>query len=107
MNAISTTLTCAIYYEADGAIIVHSIEEALEAAKDFDDEDIYVIGGESIYKQMLPLCTVAHITKIDYAYQADAFFPDLDKEEGWKVTESSDERTYFDLIYEFLKYERK
>ena len=106
-NRTNIVITKDMDYEADGAIIVHSIEEALEAAKDFADEDIYVIGGESIYKQMLPLCTVAHITKIDYAYQADAFFPDLDKEEGWKVTESSDERTYFDLIYEFLKYERK
>ena len=44
--------------------------------------------------------------KIDYEYKADAHFPDLDKE-GWKITESSDERTYFDLIYEFVKYERK
>ncbi len=33
-------------------------------------------------------------------------FPDLDKEEGWKITETSDERTYFDIIYEFVKYER-
>ena len=92
--------------EVNDAIVVHSIEEALEAVKDYNDDDIYVIGGESIYRQMLPLCKVAHITKIDYAYQADAHFPNLD-EEGWVITETSDERTYFDLIYEFVKYERK
>lgn len=93
-------------YKVDGAIVVHSIEEAVEAAKDFADEDVYVIGGASIYKQMLPLCNVAHITKIDYAYDADSYFPNLE-DEGFVITESSDERTYFDLIYEFVKYERK
>ena len=56
---------------------------------------------------MLPYCNVAHITKIDYAYQADAYFPNLDKESDWKITETSDERTYFDLIYGFVKYEKK
>lgn len=105
-NRTNIVITKDMNYKAEGAIVVHSIEEALEAAKDFADEDIYVIGGESIYRQMLPLCNVAHITKIDYEYKADAHFPDLDKE-GWKITESSDERTYFDLIYEFVKYERK
>ena len=93
-------------YKVEGAIVVHSIEDAIEAAKDFADEDIYVIGGESIYRQMLPYCNVAHITKIDYAYQADAYFPNLDKDSEWRITDTSDERTYFDLLYEFVKYEK-
>lgn len=104
-NRTNIVITKDMNYTVEGAIVVHSIDEAIEAAKDFADEDIYVIGGESIYRQMLPLCDVAHITKIDYEYQADAYFPSLDNDE-WKVTESSDERTYFDLIYEFLKYEK-
>ena len=91
----------------NGAIVVHSIEEAVEAAKDFADEDVYVIGGASIYKQMLPLCNVAHITKIDYAYDADAYFPNLDEKPEWKVTADSEEQTYFDLEYYFRTYVRK
>lgn len=106
-NRTNIVITKDVNYKVDGAIVVHSVEEAVLAAKDFKDEDIYVIGGESIYRQMLPLCNVAHITKIDYVYQADAYFPNLDKEEGWVITETSDERTYFDLIYEFVKYEKK
>lgn len=51
-------------------------------------------------------CDVAHITKIDYAYDADAYFPNLDEKEEWQITEDSDEQTYFDLEYYFLKYER-
>ena len=106
-NRTNIVITKDTNYKVEGAIVVHSVEAAIEAAKDFADEDIYVIGGESIYRQMLQYCNVAHITKIDYAYQADAYFPNLDKEEGWAITEISDERTYFDLIYEFVKYEKK
>lgn len=105
-NRLNVVITSDMNYNVPGAVVVHSIDEAVEAVKDYADDDVYVIGGESIYRQMLPLCRTAHITKVDYAYQADAHFPDLDKEEGWKITETSDERTYFDIIYEFIKYER-
>ncbi len=106
-NRLNIVITSDISYKVEGAVVVHSVEEAVEAAKDYADEDIYVIGGESIYRQMLPLCNVAHITRIDYEYQADAHFPNLDENEQWHITDSSDERTYFDLLYEFVKYERK
>ena len=106
-NRTNIVITSNENYAVEGAIVVHSVEDAVKAASDFADEDIYVIGGESIYRQMLPLCNVAHITKIDYEYKADAYFPNLDKDEEWHITETSDERTYFDLIYEFVKYERK
>ena len=105
-NRLNVVITSDMNYSVPGAVVVHSIDEAVEAVKDYADDDVYVIGGESIYRQMLPLCSTAHITKVDYAYQADAHFPDLDKEDGWKITETSDERTYFDIIYEFVKYER-
>ena len=105
-NRLNVVITSDMNYSVPGAVVVHSIDEAVEAVRDYADDDVYVIGGESIYRQMLHLCSTAHITKVDYAYQADAHFPDLDKEEGWKITETSDERTYFDIIYEFVKYER-
>ena len=106
-NRLNIVITGDSNYKAEGAVVVHSIDEAIEAASDYASEDIYVIGGESIYRQMLPLCDTAHITKIDYSYRADAYFPNLDKDEEWKITDTSDERTYFDLLYEFIKYERK
>ena len=106
-NRTNIVITSDMNYQVNDAIVVHSIEEALEAVKDYNDDDIYVIGGESIYRQMLPLCKVAHITKIDYAYQADAYFPNLDAMPEWELTADSDEQTYFDLEYYFLKYQRK
>ena len=47
------------------------------------------------------------MTKIDHAYEADAHFPNLDEMPEWAVTGESDEQTYFDIAYEFLRYERK
>ena len=106
-NRVNIVITRDKNYKVKDAVVVHSIEEALEEAKKYSQEDVYVIGGDSIYKQMLPYCTKAHVTKIDFAYEADTFFPNLDEDEQWEVTERSEEQTYFDLEYEFRTYERK
>ena len=106
-NRTNIVITNDKSYNVKGAIICHSIEEALEEIKKYASEDVYVIGGETIYRQLLPYCDVAHITKIDYEYDADTRFPNLDEMPEWSILERSDERTYFDLEYEFLKYIRK
>ena len=106
-NRTNIVITGDHTYKAKDAIIVHSIEEALEELKKYDTNDIYVIGGESIYRQLLPYCDTAHVTKIDHAYEADAWFPNLDEDPDWEITADSDEQYYFDLTYHFLKYERK
>jgi len=46
------------------------------------------------------------VTKIDHEFEADTYFPDLDADPNWEITADSDEQTYFDLPYQFLKYER-
>ncbi len=94
-------------YQVKGADVVHSKEELLEKLKEYPSEDVYIIGGESVYRMMLPYCDVAHVTKIDHAYEADAYFPNLDEADEWEITADSDEQTYFDLAYQFVKYERK
>ena len=94
-------------YQVKGAVVVHSIEEALKEVEKYPAQDVYCIGGDSIYRQMLPYCDVAHVTKIDFAYEADAHFPNLDEDSDWEVTAESEEQTYFDLEYTFMKYERK
>lgn len=106
-NRTNIILTTDRKYQVKDAIIVHSIQELLEELKKYNDEDIYIIGGESVYRQMLPYCNVAHITKIDHSYEADTYFPNLDQDEEWHITADSDEQTYFDIAYQFVKYERK
>ena len=90
-----------------GATVLSSVEALLKELKKYPDKDIYVAGGESVYEQLLPYCNVVHVTKINRAYAANKYFPNLDKDPEWKITAESDEQTYFDIAYEFLKYERK
>lgn len=92
-------------FTAKGGIVVHSEEELFEKLKEFKDRQIFVIGGGTIYEMLLPYCKYAHVTKIDYNYEADTYFPNLDKMDNWRVIGDSDEHTYFDLEFYFYKYE--
>lgn len=94
-------------YKAKGAILVHSEEELLEELKKYEADDIFVIGGGSVYEMMLPYCKTVYVTKIDFAYQADTYFPNLDEMPEWEMTEESEEQTCFDIEFAFTKYERK
>lgn len=93
-------------YRVKDAVVVNTIDDLLEELKQYDEKDVYVIGGESIYRQMLPYCKVAHVTRIHHEYEADTYFPNLDEMDEWIITGVSDEETYFDLEYEFVRYER-
>ena len=86
---------------------MHTIDELLERLKEYDEEELFVIGGESVYRQLLPYCDTAYVTKIDHAYEADTYFPNLDEMAEWEMTEVSDEQTSFDLEYVYSKYEKK
>ena len=105
-NRTNIVLTRDKSYQVKDAVVLHSLEELREELKKYPSEDIYVIGGETIYRQLLDDCDVAHITKIEFAYDADAYFPNLDELPEWKITADSEEQTYFDLEYFFYKYER-
>ncbi len=105
-NRTNIVLTHDKNYQVKDAIVLHSLEELHVELQKYPSEDIYVIGGETIYRQLLDECDVAHITKIEYAYDADAYFPNLDELPEWKITADSEEQTYFDLEYYFYKYER-
>lgn len=92
-------------YKVKDAVLVHSVEEALQECKKYEGE-VYVIGGESIYRAMLPYCDRAYVTKIDHAYDADTYFPNLDEDPEWRMTKISEEQTCFDLEFYFTVYER-
>ncbi|MBO5155235.1 MAG: dihydrofolate reductase [Eubacterium sp.] len=106
-NRTNIVLTHDRSYQVKDAIVVYSMDELHEELKKYPSEDIYIIGGESIYRQLVDECDVAHITKVDFAYDADAHFPNLDEKPEWRITQDSEEQTYFDLIYHFYKYEKQ
>ena len=105
-NRTNIVLTANRSYQVKDAIVVHTQEELLEELKNYDSEEIYIIGGESIYRMMIPFCDTAYITKIGHSYEADTYFPNLDEMEDWQMTEESEEQTCFDLEYAFTKYEK-
>ena len=90
-----------------GATVVHDISELMEVLKQYDSNRVYVVGGETIYEQLLPYCDTVHVTKVDRAYEADAHFPNLDQIPEWEITAAGEEQSYFDTTYRFIKYTRK
>lgn len=106
-NRTNIVLSSNPAYQVKDAIIVHSKAELEKELKKYKSEDIYVIGGGSVYRMLLGECDTAYVTKIDYAYEADTYFPNLDEDPEWELTADSEEQTYFDLEYYFLKYEKR
>lgn len=94
-------------YRVKGASVCHSLEEVMELLKEYAEEDIYIIGGQSIYEQFLPHCREAHVTYIDFEYAADTYFPNLEQNPDWELVDESDEQTYFDLCYTYQHYKNK
>jgi len=92
-----------------GATVLNSIDSCMEYLKEknINDEDVFVIGGESIYRDFLPYCNIAHVTYIDYEYEADRYFLNLDADNEWIMVLETEEETYFDIPYTFRLYKRK
>lgn len=108
-DRVNIVITKKSGYRVKGAVVVHSIEEAVKTAEKEAEKcegAIFVIGGASIYRAMLPLCDTAFVTKISHAYDADTYFPNLDADGEWRMTKISEEQTCFDLEYHFTVYER-
>lgn len=95
-------------YSVEGAEVVHSVDEALAAVADEDPDRVWVIGGERIYREMLPLCSRAYVTRNGCVRPADAFFPDLDASDEWELERSEGAGETDDGIpYEFLVYRHR
>lgn len=90
----------------EGAEVFGSIEEFLEYAKDIKDE-IFVIGGGEIYRQMLPYCDKAYITRVYESFGGDTFFTDIDALPEWKAVEASDIIETNGYNIRFINYVRK
>lgn len=94
-------------YRVKDAAVVHSRQELLDLVSDLDTNDVYIIGGESVYREFLDLCDTAIVTFIDKEYQADTYFPNLDKDPEWELSDESEEQVYFDITYTYRTYTRK
>ena len=91
-------------FNGENVTTCSSMDELFNELEKYNSDDVFVIGGESIYIRLLPYCTDAYVTKIRNTYDADKYFIDLDKDETWKVVSSSEPHTYKNIQYEFVKY---
>lgn len=101
----------------DNLIMSTTMEAAPEGASVFRDlpsllahapEDSFVIGGETVYRQLLPYCDTAYVTVLHAAFEADAFFPDLDTDPAWCVADSEGPfETEEGLAFTFRTYRRE
>lgn len=82
-NRTSIVLNPSPDYKVEGAEVAHSIEEALEMVKGTDTNDVIVIGGASVYRQMLPYCDECIVTRIERSFDKDVWFPNLDEDADW------------------------
>lgn len=94
-------------YAVKNAVVAHNREELLELIKNEAKDDVYLIGGATVYKEFLDLCDTAVVTFIDKEYQADSYFPNLDQDPQWVLQEESEEQVYFDITYTYRIYVRK
>ena len=91
----------------EGIVKVSSVEEAAEEAKKYEGKNVFVIGGGTIYRQMLKYCDTAYITKIEKIFDdADTFIDNLDKLDEWKIVEKSDVKEYNGTKFSFVTYKR-
>jgi len=92
------------YFNNERITICRSLDELSYELEKYSQDDVFVIGGESIYTQLLPLCTEAYVTKIENTYKADKYFTNIDKDETWKLVSKSESQTYNNIRYSFQKY---
>lgn len=94
-------------FRAEGCMVVHTLEKAIDTARSGGDSEAMIIGGGEIYRQAMPLAGRIYLTRINSAFEGDVHFPEI-KPSDWKVVKSekhyADERNPYD--YTFLVYER-
>lgn len=90
--------------QIEGAEIVHNEQELFELLKDIPTDEIMVIGGESVYRMLLPYCDEVLLTRTFGDYEADRFFPNLDELPGWSVTEEEPVLEENGVQFQYLTY---
>ncbi|MBQ3330423.1 MAG: dihydrofolate reductase [Ruminococcus sp.] len=90
--------------KAPGTVVCGSMEQLFGIIKDMNTDDIFVIGGGYTYRQFLPYCDTAYITKMRFCGDADTFIPNLDELSEWSAAEESEVKEYEGVKYSFVTY---
>ncbi|MDW5299016.1 MAG: dihydrofolate reductase [Sedimentibacter sp.] len=106
-NRVNIVMTTDKDYTADGCIIVHSIDELLNEIKNYNSDNVFVIGGSKIYNELYPYCNEAYITKVDAIKEADAYLHNFDEDENWFLSYASELHENNGMKFTFNTYKNK
>ncbi len=106
-NRVNVVLTTDKGWSAPDVIVCHSLDELFEQLERYDTDTVYVIGGTSVYNQLLPYCNTAYVTKVETAKPADKFFPNLDADDAWECVFEDEIMTEKDVQFKFTTYKKK
>ena len=90
-------------FQVEGAEVFHSVEDLLPKLP----ADAFVVGGEEVYRQLLPYCKEAYVTKVHEGFEADRHFPNLDEDDAWQIVEEEGPFEHEGHPYSYLRYERR
>lgn len=102
-NRRNIVLTTDESFTVEGGEAAHSLDDAVRLCQ--NDEQVFIIGGASIYKQFLPLCKYAYVTRLYAEAEADCYFHNLDNDPNWKLISPVQRKLSGNIEYAFLKYE--
>ena len=88
----------------EGATVVTSLDALLQTVANYNTDDVFVVGGASVYKLMLPYCSEAYVTKVQADGGAEVFFPNLDEMPDWKLARQSEEVEDNGFMLRFCTY---
>ena len=104
---INIVLTSDPDFSAERCITVNSEEEMMEAVSRREPDDVFLIGGATLYDRFYRLCDRLYVTKIDADLGADTFITDFDEDPDYEIVSESDPVTENGITYRFVVYERK
>ena len=106
-NRVNYVLTHDAEYNAEGVIVVNSEEELFAKLDEYETDEVYLIGGASLYNKYYKMCDKLFITKMDADLKADSFIVNIDEDLDYFVSSESETQEDNGIKYRFLVYERK
>ena len=91
-------------WKADNCTVCHSLQELWRAVTPFQRDDVFVIGGESVYTQLMDYCAKAYITRIFDSKPADRFFPKIEEDVNWALVKESEMKEYNGVRFCYQEY---
>lgn len=105
-NRTNIVITHRRDFQKEDVIIVHDMDELLLELNNYPTNDIFVIGGASVYNELMDLCDTLYITKIDEEFGADCFIKNVDKLDNFKLYKESEVVSENGISFKFTEYKR-